>query len=199
MGENQRIISHKRMTKETDISIYINLDGKGEADVSTGIGFFDHMLNSLALHAGFDLVLKAKGDLHIDQHHTVEDCGIALGESISKALGDKKGINRAGYFIFPMDEALSIVALDISGRQYLNWSATFNKDRVGELETDLVEEFFKGLAQGLKATLHMKIAYGKNEHHKIESMFKATAKALKIAVSRDKRLLDMIPSTKGVV
>jgi imidazoleglycerol phosphate dehydratase HisB len=194
-----RVQTYVRKTKETNIRLRVNLDGKGDVRVATGVGFFDHMLKTLALHAGFDLALKAKGDLHVDQHHTVEDCGIALGEAILQALGDRKGINRAGYFCFPMDEALSIVAVDIAGRQYLVWSASFTKQRVGGLETDLVEEFFKGLAQGLKANLHLKIAYGKNEHHKIESMFKAVGKALKIAVHRDPRLLEMVPSTKGLL
>jgi len=194
-----RKTSLRRKTKETDIKIELNIDGKGNADISTSIPFFDHLLNNFAKHGLFDLKIKAKGDIEIDQHHLVEDVGICLGEIFKKALGDKKGINRSGYFVFPLDEALSVVAIDISGRSYLNFDCKFKKEKIGDLDSDLIKEFFWGFVRHLEATLHTRVLCGENEHHKAESIFKALGKAMKTACSREKRILKELPSTKGLI
>lgn len=194
-----RKASLRRETKETDIKIGLNIDGKGKTDVLTSIPFLDHLLDNFGKHGLFDLEIKAKGDIEIDQHHTVEDIGIALGEVFLKALGDKKGINRAGYFVFPLDEALSVVSVDISGRTFLNFDCKFKKDKIGDLDSDLIKEFFWGFARALKATIHIRALYGENEHHKAESLFKAFGKAMKVACSKDKRILKELPSTKGLI
>ncbi|MDO8424808.1 MAG: imidazoleglycerol-phosphate dehydratase HisB [bacterium] len=195
----QRKSSVKRKTKETDIEIDLKIDGKGGADISTSIPFLDHLLNNFAKHGLFDLKIKASGDTEIDQHHTVEDIGIALGEAFKEALGDKRGINRTGYFVFPLDEALSVVSIDISGRAFLNFDCQFKKQKIGDLDSDLIKEFFWGFVRHLGATLHIKALYGENEHHKAESIFKSFAKAMKVACSQDKRILKELPSTKGLI
>ncbi|PJA94901.1 imidazoleglycerol-phosphate dehydratase HisB [Candidatus Jorgensenbacteria bacterium CG_4_9_14_3_um_filter_38_10] len=188
-----------RKTKETEIKIELNIDGKGKTDVSTPIPFLNHLLDNFGKHGLFDLKLKATGDIEIDQHHTVEDIGISLGEAFKKALGNKKGINRAGYFVFPLDEALSVVAVDISGRAFLNFDCKFKKEKIGDLESDLIKEFFWGFVRHLEATLHIRVLYGEDEHHKAESIFKAFGKAMKIACSKEKRILKELPSTKGLI
>jgi len=189
----------QRKTKETDIKIELNIDGKGKTDISTPIPFLNHLLDNFARHGLFDLKVKAKGDVEIDQHHTVEDIGICLGEAFKKTLGDKKGINRAGYFVFPLDEALAVVSLDISGRAFLNFDCKFKKEKIGDLDSDLIKEFFWGFVRHLGATLHVRVLYGENEHHKAESIFKSFGKAMKIACSREKRILKELPSTKGLI
>lgn len=194
-----RKASLQRKTKETDIKIELNLDGKGKTDISTPIPFLNHLLTNFAKHGLFDLNLKASGDIEIDQHHTVEDIGICLGEAFKKALGDKKGINRAGYFVFPLDEALSVVAVDISGRAFLNFDCKFKKQKIGDLDSDLIKEFFWGFVRHLEATLHIRALYSENEHHKAESIFKAFGKAMKMACSKEKRILKELPSTKGLI
>lgn len=186
-----------RKTGETDINIILSIDGTGKSDIDTGIGFLNHMLDSFARHGRFDLSVKAMGDLEVDYHHTTEDIGIVLGEAFSKSLADKRGIRRFGSAMIPMDEALSMVALDFSGREYTIFDASFNSEKVGDFDTELVEEFFRGFARGSKSTLHVKLLYGKNSHHSIESIFKAFAKAVQAAVSPDG--FDDIPSTKGVL
>lgn len=197
---SSRISTVTRKTKETDISVSIDLDGIGKADISTGIGFFDHMLEQLARHGLFDVTVRVKGDLHIDSHHTVEDTGLALGQAIREALGDKKGIHRYGHAYVPMDETLSRVALDLSNRPYLVWRVDFTVDRLGEqMETELFREFFHALAQAGGITLHAECLYGINNHHKIESVFKALAKGLRIATTIDLRAADQLPSTKGAL
>lgn len=189
-----------RNTKETDLSVQIALDGVGSAAIATGIGFFDHMLEQLAKHGLFNLEISAKGDLHIDAHHTVEDTGIALGQAIKQALGDKKGIRRYGHAYVPMDESLSRVALDLSNRPYLVWRVPFTVDRLGEqMETELFQEFFHALAQAAGITLHIENLYGDNNHHMIESVFKAFAKALRMACEIDPRAEGQLPSTKGAL
>lgn len=188
---------HQRNTKETSIEIELNLDGEGEAEISTGIGFFDHMLEQIARHGNIDLKIKVDGDLHVDEHHTVEDVGIALGETILNALGDKSGIKRYGYFL-PMDDSIARVALDIGGRQYLNFKCKFSREFVGEFPTELTKEFFKGIAQGMKANVYIR-AKGKNDHHKIEAVFKAFAKSLNEACRFDERAKGKLPSTKGII
>ncbi|PJA84001.1 MAG: imidazoleglycerol-phosphate dehydratase HisB [Candidatus Nealsonbacteria bacterium CG_4_9_14_3_um_filter_37_13] len=188
-----------RKTKETDIKIELNIDGEGKSDVSTSIPFLDHLLNNFAKHGLFDLKIRAKGDIEIDQHHTVEDIGICLGQAFKEALGDKKGINRSGYFVFPLDEALSVVAVDISGRAFLNFDCKFKKEKIGDLDSDLIKEFFWGFVRHLEATLHIRALYGENEHHKAESIFKAFGKAMKMACSKEKRILKELPSTKGLI
>lgn len=195
----ERKASLQRKTKETDIKIELNIDGKGKTDISTPIPFLNHLLENFAKHGVFDLKIKAKGDLEIDQHHTVEDIGICLGETFKKALGDKKGINRAGYFVFPLDEALSVVSLDISGRAFLNFDCEFENPKIGDLDSDLIKEFFWGFVRHLEATLHIRVLYGENDHHKSESIFKAFGKAMKMACSKDKRILKELPSTKGLI
>lgn len=191
-----RTSSVSRTTKETTIQVSVTLDGQGKFSISTGVGFFDHMLEQLSKHSGMDISVQAKGDLHIDDHHLVEDVGIALGECISQALGDKKGINRYGFFYVPMDETLVRVVLDLSGRAYPVFNAEFTRDRVGEMNTEMVREFFIALSHSLKANLHVEVLYGINDHHKIEGIFKATARALKQAVSVTGNEL---PSTKGTL
>lgn len=188
-----------RKTTETDIRVTVNLDGTGAAQVSTGIGFFDHMLEQLAKHSLIDLVIEAKGDLHIDAHHTVEDSGIALGMAIKEALSDRRGIHRYGHALIPMDETLARVALDISGRPYLVWKVVFSQPRLGEMDSELFEEFFRALAFAAGITLHVESLYGVNNHHRIESCFKGVARALKDAIARDPRQMDAIPSTKGTL
>lgn len=189
----------RRATGETDIRIRLTVEGRGRVDVLTGIGFFDHMLTALALHGGMDLYLRARGDLHIDQHHLVEDCGIAIGQALRRAIGDRKGIERTGYFVFPMEESLATAAIDIGGRPSLVFKARFRRARVGDLETDTVPEFLRGLTRGLQADLHVLLPYGWNDHHKTEAIFKAVGKALKVAMSRDGRYRDLVPSTKGMI
>ena len=188
-----------RKTKETEIEAVLNIDGKGKYKINTPIGFFTHMIKSFAKHGLFDIKLDVKGDLQVDQHHTIEDTGIVLGQAFNKALGDKKGINRAGYFIFPMDEALAIVALDISGRHYLKFDAKFRRRYCGDFDTDLLQDFFYGFSIGIGANLAVQIKNGRSDHHKIEALFKAFAKAMKTACSKDKRALKELPSTKGLI
>ena len=188
-----------RKTTETQISLTLTLDGKGKYAISTGIRFFDHMLELLTRHGGFDLRLQATGDLDVDQHHTVEDVGIALGEAVSKALGDRRGINRAGYFIMPMDETLGVAAIDLSGRVHAVTDLRLKVRRVGDLEADLVHDFFDGFAQGARANVHVKVLYGRSSHHQIEALFKAFARALRYACSKDKRLSRVLPSTKELL
>ena len=191
-----RIAEINRKTKETDISVVLNLDGTGKSEISTGIGFFDHMLEGFSKHGFFDVKCKVDGDLHVDGHHTVEDAGIVLGQAIAKAVGDKKGICRYGSFILPMDDALALCAVDLCGRPYLNFDCTFPVERVGELDTELVREFFYAVSYSAGMNLHIKMLDGHNAHHMIEAMFKAFAKALDAAVSYDSRIKDVL-STKG--
>jgi imidazoleglycerol-phosphate dehydratase len=186
-----------RKTKETEITATINLDGTGKADIATGIGFFDHMLEQLARHGLFDITLKATGDLHIDGHHTVEDTGLTLGHALAQALGERKGITRYGHAYAPMDESLSRVALDLSNRPYLIWNVNFTQEMLGEMQTELFREFFQAFAQAGGITLHCENLYGVNNHHMIESLFKALAKSLRMAVTLDPRAAHMVPSTKG--
>ena len=189
-----------RKTKETDINLSIGLDGIGKADIKTGVAFFDHMLEQLAKHGLFDLSISCKGDLEIDCHHTVEDTGIALGQAIKQALGDKAGIRRYGHSYVPMDEAMSRVALDLSNRPYLVWNVKFTIDRLGEqMETELFYEFFNAVAQAAGITLHIENLYAENNHHRIESVFKAFAKALRMATEIDPRAEGQLPSTKGAL
>jgi imidazoleglycerol-phosphate dehydratase len=188
-----------RKTNETEIAIDLDLDGTGTYDVSTGIGFLDHMLEQLSRHSLIDLRLKAIGDLHIDQHHTTEDSGIALGEAIARALGDRRGITRYGHAYAPMDETLSRCAIDISGRPFLVWRSAFSQSRLGELDTELIEHFFHSVAGSAGITLHIETLYGRNNHHIVESVFKAFARALRIAIAIDPRKSDAIPSTKGTL
>src|SRR6185503_3366308 len=178
-----------RRTTETEIELAIGLEGKGTYRVRTGIRFLDHMLELVARHGAFDLRVEARGDLDVDQHHTVEDLGIALGEAVSKALGDRRGINRAGYFVMPMDETLAVAAIDLGGRPHA----------VGDLQTELVHDFFEGFAIGARANVHVKVLYGRSSHHKIEAVFKAFARALRVACAKDRRLARMLPSTKGLL
>ncbi|MGN0424573.1 MAG: imidazoleglycerol-phosphate dehydratase HisB [Acetatifactor sp.] len=191
-----RTASIERKTFETDIAVSLDLDGKGTSRIETGIGFFDHMLEGFAKHGFFDLTCTVKGDLQVDGHHTVEDAGIVLGQAIAQAVGDKKGIRRFGYFILPMDDALALCAVDLCGRPYLNFECSFPVERVGELETELVREFFYALSYSAGMNLHIKMLSGINAHHMIEAMFKAFAKALDQAVSFDPRISDVL-STKG--
>jgi len=188
-----------RKTSETDIEVELAIDGQGNYRIETAIGFFNHMLESFAKHGLFDLSLRGKGDLHVDQHHLVEDCGIVLGQAFKKALGDRKGINRAGYFVYPMDEALAVVAVDIAGRPYLQYEAEFKRRFCGELDTDLVEDFFQGFAINLGANVVVRMPFGRSDHHKIEAIFKAFAKAMKMACALEPRSLKQIPSTKGSI
>jgi imidazoleglycerol-phosphate dehydratase len=192
-----RTASIARKTKETNISARVNLDGSGQYEVATGIGFLDHMLAQLARHSLIDITLKCEGDLHIDGHHTTEDSGIVLGQAFKEALGDMKGIVRYGHAYIPMDETLSRVALDISARPYLIWKVGFTRDKVGKMDTELFKEWFGGFAQHAGITLHVENIYGENSHHIIESCFKALARALKTAVAIDPRAADSVPSTKG--
>ncbi|MBA3298310.1 MAG: imidazoleglycerol-phosphate dehydratase HisB [Acidobacteria bacterium] len=189
----------ERKTTETSITLTLTLDGQGRYDIQTGIRFLDHMLELVARHGGFDLSIRAAGDLDVDQHHTVEDLGIALGEAVSKALGTRRGINRAGYFIMPMDEALAVAAIDLSGRVHAVIDLKLRVRRVGDLQSELVVDFFDGFAQGAKANVHVKVLYGRSSHHHIEAVFKAFARALRVACSRDKRMARVLPSTKGLL
>ncbi|MCI9321497.1 MAG: imidazoleglycerol-phosphate dehydratase HisB [Lachnospiraceae bacterium] len=191
-----RTATISRKTKETELSIDLNLDGTGISRISTGIGFFDHMLEGFSKHGFFDLNCTVKGDLHVDGHHTVEDTGIVLGQAIAQAVGDKKGIRRYGSFILPMDDALALCAVDLCGRPYLNFDCTFPTERVGELDTELVREFFYAVSYSAGMNLHIKMLDGINAHHMIESMFKSFAKALDQAVGTDSRIPDVL-STKG--
>jgi imidazoleglycerol-phosphate dehydratase len=188
-----------RNTNETNISLKLNIDGKGRYAISTGIRFFDHMLELFTRHGGFDLKLACSGDLDVDQHHTVEDVGITLGEAFEKALGDKKGILRAGYFLMPMDETLGIAAIDLSGRTSCVVGTKVSVRLVGDLQTELVYDFFEGFARGARANVHLKVMYGRSNHHKIEALFKAFARALRFACTKDKRMSAMLPSTKGLL
>jgi imidazoleglycerol-phosphate dehydratase/histidinol-phosphatase len=186
-----------RKTKETDIKIELSLDGKSDSSINTGIGFFDHMLEQIAKHANINLKIVVKGDLHVDEHHTIEDVGITLGNALNEALGDKLGIKRYGYYL-PMDDTIANCAIDLGGRSYLNFNCKFTRETVGEFPTELTEEFFRGVASGLKANIFIK-AKGKNDHHKIEAIFKAFAKSLNEACRLDERNEGMLPSTKGVL
>jgi imidazoleglycerol-phosphate dehydratase len=186
----------KRVTKETDIYMKLNLDGDGKSDINTGIGFFDHMLTGFSKHGFFDLEVKIKGDLDVDGHHTVEDAGIVLGNAIREAVGDKRGIKRYGYFILPMDDALALCAVDLCGRPYLQFDCEFKDDKVGEFETTLVKEFFYAVSYSAAMNIHIKMLSGDNSHHMIEAIFKAFSKALDEAVSMDNRIKDVL-STKG--
>jgi imidazoleglycerol-phosphate dehydratase/histidinol-phosphatase len=193
----KRKTKHIRKTNETDIKISLNLDGSGKSKIKTGLGFFDHMLEQLAKHSNIDLSLSVKGDLHIDEHHTVEDVGIALGEAINNALGDKRGISRYG-FLLPMDDSITECAIDLGGRPYLSFSCKFKRENVGEFPTELIKEFFRALSFGLRANIYIKTR-GENDHHKIESMFKAFARSLNEALKFDPRNEKGLPSTKGVL
>jgi imidazoleglycerol-phosphate dehydratase len=188
-----------RRTAETDIRVSLAIDGKGRFENRTGIRFLDHMLDLVARHGGFDLKVRAAGDLDVDQHHTVEDVGIALGEAVLKALGTKKGINRAGYFVMPMDETLAVAAIDLSGRPHAVVDTRVTVRLVGDLQAELVHDFFEGFAMGARANVHVKVLYGRSNHHKIEAVFKAFARALRVASAKDKRLAKMLPSTKGLL
>jgi imidazoleglycerol-phosphate dehydratase len=189
----------ERNTKETQISGSLEIDGRGRYEISTGIRFFDHMLELFAKHGGFDLKLAATGDLDVDQHHTVEDVGIVLGQLFSKALGERRGINRAGYFVLPMDETLAVVALDLGGRPALVYKDLVRVRLVGDLQTELIEDFFGGFVNHAGANLHAKVLYGRSNHHKVEAIFKCFARAMKFACSCDERLRDELPSTKGLL
>jgi imidazoleglycerol-phosphate dehydratase len=194
-----RFATIRRNTKETQIALRMNLDGRGKSDIATGIPFFDHMLDLVTRHGGFNLKLKATGDLDVDQHHTVEDVGIALGEAVISALGNKRGINRAGYFLMPMDETLAVAAIDFGGRPHCVVKARFSKARVGDFQTELVEDFFQGFARAAHANVHLRVLYGRSTHHQVEALFKAFARALRFAVSRDRRLRKVLPSTKELL
>jgi imidazoleglycerol-phosphate dehydratase len=189
----------KRKTKETDIRLRLNLDGRGKSNISTGIRFFDHMLEQIARHGALDVDLSARGDLDVDQHHTVEDVGIALGETVRKALGSKRGILRAGYFLMPMDDCLAAAALDFSGRAYCVCDFKISASRVGDFQTELMEDFFRAFTHAAAANVHLRLMYGRSSHHQVEAIFKAFAKALRFAVTRDKQLRRVLPSTKGVL
>lgn len=188
-----------RRTTETQIALTLKLEGRGTYSVRTGIRFLDHMLELFARHGAFDLTVNAAGDLDVDQHHTVEDLGIALGEAVSQALGDRKGINRAGYFVMPMDETLAVAAIDLGGRPHTVVDTKVKVRLVGDLQTELVHDFFEGFAMGARANVHIKVMYGRSNHHKIEASFKAFARALRVACSKDKRLARLLPSTKGLM
>jgi imidazoleglycerol-phosphate dehydratase len=188
-----------RRTKETSIRVKLAIEGRGRYDVSTGIHFLDHMLELVSRHGAFDLVLRASGDLEVDQHHTVEDVGIALGEAVASALGARRGINRAGYFVMPMDETLAVAAVDLGGRPHAVVDLRLKVARVGDLQSELVQDFFEGFAQGARANVHLKVLYGRSSHHQVEAVFKAFARALRVACSRDRQLGRTLPSTKGLL
>ncbi|MEE9375218.1 MAG: imidazoleglycerol-phosphate dehydratase HisB [Rhizobiaceae bacterium] len=196
---NTRTASVTRTTNETSIKIVLNVDGAGEFDISTGIGFFDHMLEQLSKHSLMDMKIHAKGDLHIDDHHTVEDCGWALGQALNEALADRKGITRYASQDLPMDECLTSAAIDVSGRPFLVWDVTFPREKIGSFDTELVREFFQAFSQGARITLHLKNHYGVNAHHIAETCFKAVARALRAATEPDLRAGNTIPSTKGTL
>ncbi len=189
----------ERNTTETQIRLALTLEGRGRYAVSTGIRFFDHMLELMTRHGAFDLDLRASGDLDVDQHHTVEDVGIVLGETVAKALGDKVGINRAGYFVMPMDETLAVVAVDIGGRPHAVVDTGVRARLVGDFQSELVTDFFDGFAMGARANVHVKVMYGRSNHHRIEAVFKAFGRALRVACAKDRRLARMLPSTKGLL
>ncbi|UCC91701.1 MAG: imidazoleglycerol-phosphate dehydratase HisB [Candidatus Aenigmatarchaeota archaeon] len=189
----------ERITKETRIKLSLNLDGDGKSEIRMDIGFLKHMLESFAKHGLFDIEMEVKGDFEVDQHHTVEDVGISLGQAFRQALGDKKGINRSGYFVYPMDDSLALVAVDLGGRPYLKYEAKFRRRFCGDLDTDLLEDFLCGFAANAGINIHIIMPYGRNDHHKIESIFKAFAKAMKMACSKDPMLKNSIPSTKEVI
>lgn len=194
-----RTATIERKTKETEVFVTLNLDGEGIYDVDTGIGFLDHMIEQLSRHSLIDITLKAKGDTHIDFHHTTEDAGIVLGQAVRKALGDLRGITRYGNAIIPMDETCTRVSLDVSGRPFIVWKVEFSRDKLGEMDTELFQEWFRAFAFGAEITLHVENMYGENNHHIIESSFKALARALRQAIEIDARKADAIPSTKGVL
>ena len=194
-----RTAAFERNTTETKIALRLTIEGQGRYTVHTGIRFFDHMLELFTRHGAFDLELACNGDLDVDQHHTVEDVGIALGEAFDRALGDKRGILRAGYFVMPMDETLAVAAIDLSGRVACVVKTKVKTRLVGDLQSELVEDFFEGFARGARANVHLKTLYGRSNHHKIEALFKAFARALRVACSRDKQLGEMLPSTKGLL
>ena len=199
MSRRARSAAFERVTTETQIRGRLVIDGRGKYEVRTGIRFFDHMLDLFARHGGFDLTLVANGDLDVDQHHTVEDVGIVLGEALLAALGDRKGINRAGYFVMPMDETLAVAAVDLGGRPHAVVNLKLNVRRVGDLQSELVHDFFEGFAIGARANVHVNVLYGRSSHHHIEAVFKAFARALRVACARDARLARMLPSTKGLL
>jgi imidazoleglycerol-phosphate dehydratase len=188
-----------RRTSETRVHVRLGLDGRGKYAVRTGIRFLDHMLELFARHGAFDLEVSASGDLDVDQHHTVEDVGIALGEAVARALGTRKGINRAGYFVMPMDETLAVVAVDLGGRPHAVTHTGVRARKVGDLEAELVPDFFEGFAIGARANVHVRVLYGRSSHHRIEAVFKAFGRALRVACARDRRLARMLPSTKGLL
>jgi imidazoleglycerol-phosphate dehydratase len=194
-----RAASFNRQTTETQIRGRLVIDGEGRYKVSTGIRFFDHMLELFTRHGGFDLTLRATGDLDVDQHHTVEDVGIVLGAAMLDALGDRKGINRAGYFVMPMDETLAVAAIDLSGRPFAKVDLKLKVDQVGDLQSELIHDFFDGFASAARANVHVKVLYGRSSHHHVEAVFKAFARALRVACARDARLAKMLPSTKGLL
>lgn len=194
-----RTASIERITRETQIRGSLKIEGRGRYDVRTGVRFLDHMLELFARHGGFDLTLHAEGDLDVDQHHTVEDAGIVLGQLFGKALGDRKGINRAGYFVLPMDETLAVVAVDLGGRPYLVYEDKVRTRLVGDLQAELLEDFFHGFTTHAGANLHAKVLYGRSNHHKVEAVFKCFARAMRYACSKDARLKDQLPSTKGLL
>lgn len=195
----KRTATIHRKTAETDIRLWINLDGRGKSKIATGVRFFDHMLDLVARHGAFDLTVEAKGDLDVDQHHTVEDVGITLGEAVAQAIGNKKGILRAGYFLMPMDETLAAAAVDLSGRPYCVVNAKIKAEFVGGFQVELLEDFFGGFASAARANLHLRCLYGRSSHHQVEAMFKAFARALRFAVAKDKRLKNVLPSTKELL
>jgi imidazoleglycerol-phosphate dehydratase len=188
-----------RRTRETQIRVRIGIEGKGRYDISTGIRFLDHMLELVTRHGAFDLNIRAQGDLDVDQHHTVEDLGIALGEAVSKALGNRKGINRAGYFIMPMDETLGVAAVDLGGRAHAVVDLGVKVRMVGDLQSELIHDFFEGFALGVRGNVHVKVLYGRSNHHRVEAAFKAFGRALRVACAKDKQLARMLPSTKGLL
>ena len=189
----------RRRTTETQIALRLALDGRGRYRIHTGIRFLDHMLELVTRHGGFDLQIEAAGDLDVDQHHTVEDLGIALGEAVAAALGTRRGINRAGYFLMPMDETLAVAAIDLGGRPHAVIDIPVKAARIGDLQTELVQDFFEGFAAAARANVHLKVLYGRSSHHQIEAVFKAFARALRVACAKDKRLAQMLPSTKGLL
>lgn len=199
MSHAPRIARVSRATKETSIEVEVNLDGTGQYDIATGIGFLDHMLEQLSRHSLMDITVKAKGDLHIDSHHTTEDTGLAIGKAVSDALGERKGIVRYGDALSPMDETLSRVALDFSGRPYFVWNVNFTRDKLGEMDTELFREWFQAFSQTAGLTLHVETLYGTNNHHIVESCFKGLARAARAAIAIDPRKADAVPSTKGTL
>ena len=188
-----------RRTAETTITLHLGIEGRGRYAISTGIRFLDHMLELVARHGAFDLRIDAVGDLDVDQHHTVEDVGIALGEAVAKAIGSRRGINRAGYFVMPMDETLGVAAIDLGGRPHAVVDLRLRVQRVGDLQSELIQDFFEGFAQGARANVHLKVLYGRSSHHQVEALFKAFARALRVACDKDPRMAKRLPSTKGLL